>query len=134
MLMPLMALELPPCLIRSLHFLIKRTFLTLMVILQTSADLAQEMPKVHWAGLAHSPWDHASEPDFWQQLREKAIYLRENTDKALMIVAGCNLFEWGTFLRRLDNFLMDLLSRSCAGGTPTGRSDGNTSHNVKKCM
>lgn len=73
------------------------------------SGLAQEMPKVHWAGLAHSPWDHAAEPDFWQQLREKAIYLRENTDKALIIVAGCNLFEWGTFLRRLDNFLMDLL-------------------------
>jgi uroporphyrinogen decarboxylase len=59
--------------------------------------------------LVHSPWDHASEPDFWQQMREKAIYLRDNTDKALMVVAGCNLFEWGTFLRRLDNFLMDLL-------------------------
>jgi uroporphyrinogen decarboxylase len=27
-----------------------------------------------------------------------------------MLVIGCNLFEWGTFLRRLDNFLMDLLS------------------------
>jgi uroporphyrinogen decarboxylase len=26
-----------------------------------------------------------------------------------MIVAGCNLFEWGTFLRRLDNFLVDLV-------------------------
>jgi uroporphyrinogen decarboxylase len=26
-----------------------------------------------------------------------------------MVVAGCNLFEWGTFLRRLDNFLTDLL-------------------------
>jgi uroporphyrinogen decarboxylase len=25
-----------------------------------------------------------------------------------MIVCGCNLFEWGTFLRRMDNFLMDL--------------------------
>lgn len=72
-------------------------------------NLPQEMPKIHWAGLVHSPWDHASDPDFWQQLREKAIYLRDNTDKALMIVAGCNLFEWGTFLRRLDNFLMDLL-------------------------
>ncbi|MGB3714575.1 MAG: uroporphyrinogen decarboxylase family protein, partial [Candidatus Promineifilaceae bacterium] len=72
-------------------------------------NLSQEMPKIHWAGLAHSPWDHAAEPDFWQQLREKAIYLRENTDKALMIVAGCNLFEWGSFLRRLDNFLADLL-------------------------
>jgi len=67
------------------------------------------MPKIHWAGLAHSPWDHASEPDFWLQLREKALYLRKNTDKALIVVAGCNLFEWGTFLRRLDNFLTDLL-------------------------
>lgn len=72
-------------------------------------DLPQIMPKIHWAGLAHSPWDHAAEPDFWQQLREKAIYLRETTDKALMVVAGCNLFEWGTFLRRIDNFLMDLM-------------------------
>ncbi|MFI3270369.1 MAG: uroporphyrinogen decarboxylase family protein [Rikenellaceae bacterium] len=26
-----------------------------------------------------------------------------------MIVCGCNLFEWGTFLRRMDNFLMDTL-------------------------
>ena len=24
-----------------------------------------------------------------------------------MITCGCNLFEWGTFLRRIDNFLMD---------------------------
>lgn len=27
-----------------------------------------------------------------------------------MIVIGCNLFEWGTFLRRMDNFLMDLVT------------------------
>ena len=72
--------------------------------------LAQEMPKIHWAGLAHSPWDHAGEPDFWQQLREKAVALRQTSDRALMVVAGCNLFEWGTFLRRMDNFLMDLVS------------------------
>ena len=72
-------------------------------------DLPKEMPKIHWAGLVHSPWDHAGEPDFWAQLRQKAIYLRENTDKALMVVAGCNLFEWGTFLRRLDNFLVDIM-------------------------
>ena len=73
------------------------------------SSLPEEMPKVLWAGLVHSPWDHAGEPDFWEQLRAKAIHLRENTDKALMVVVGCNLFEWGTFLRRLDNFLMDLL-------------------------
>ncbi|HSR30312.1 MAG TPA: uroporphyrinogen decarboxylase family protein [Anaerolineae bacterium] len=73
------------------------------------ADLPQEMPKIHWAGLVHSPWDHAGEPDFWQQLRQKALALRDSSDRALMIVAGCNLFEWGTFLRRIDNFLMDLV-------------------------
>jgi uroporphyrinogen decarboxylase len=72
-------------------------------------DLGRVMPKVHWAGLAHSPWDHAADPDFWVQLRERARDLRANSDRALMIVVGCNLFEWGTFLRRLDNFLVDVV-------------------------
>ena len=71
--------------------------------------LPEAMKKVLWAALVHSPWDHAAEPDFWQQLREKTIRLRRNTDRALMVVCGCNLFEWGTFLRRMDNFLMDIL-------------------------
>jgi len=71
--------------------------------------LDAEMHRIMWARDAHSPWDHAGEADFWEQLREKALYLRKNTDKALLIVCGCNLFEWGTFLRRMDNFLMDLM-------------------------
>ncbi len=70
--------------------------------------LAAAMKKVHWSAFAHSPWDHADEADFWKKLREKALYLRENTDRAIMIAPGCNLFEWGTYLRRIDNFLMDL--------------------------
>jgi uroporphyrinogen decarboxylase len=72
-------------------------------------NLDTEMGRIMWARDAHSPWDHAGESDFWDQLREKAIYLRKTTDKALLIVCGCNLFEWGTFLRRMDNFLMDLI-------------------------
>lgn len=71
--------------------------------------LDAEMNRVMWARDAHSPWDHAGDSDFWDQLRKKAVHLRETTDKALMIVCGCNLFEWGTFLRRMDNFLMDLM-------------------------
>jgi uroporphyrinogen decarboxylase len=71
-------------------------------------DLPAAMSKVHWAALAHSPWDHAGEPDFWQQLRARALALRESSERAIMIVCGCNLFEWGTFLRRMDNFLVDL--------------------------
>ncbi len=72
-------------------------------------NLDIEMNRVLWSRHVHSPWDHASDSDFWAQLRAKAIHLRETTDKALMIVCGCNLFEWGTFLRRMDNFMMDLM-------------------------
>lgn len=68
----------------------------------------EAMDKVLWSNMVHSPWDHASEPDFWDQLRKRTLKLREESDKALLIVCGCNLFEWGTFLRRMDNFLMDL--------------------------
>ena len=71
--------------------------------------LPKAMGKVLWAALVHSPWDHAGDPDFWQTLRHNALFLRAHTDRALMVVCGCNLFEWGTFLRRLDNFLMDLV-------------------------
>jgi uroporphyrinogen decarboxylase len=72
------------------------------------SGLADVMPKVLWSGLVHSPWDHAGEAGFWDDLRQRALALRASSDRALMIVAGCNLFEWGTFLRRIDNFFMDL--------------------------
>ncbi|HEX9014401.1 MAG TPA: uroporphyrinogen decarboxylase family protein [Chloroflexota bacterium] len=72
-------------------------------------NISRDMAKVSWQAFAHSPWDHAGEVDFWAKLRENAIALRQSTGRALVIVCGCNLFEWGTFLRRLDNFLMDLV-------------------------
>jgi uroporphyrinogen decarboxylase len=74
------------------------------------ADLDHQMGKVLWSALVHAPWDHANEENFWQDLRARTLKLRESTDKALMITCGCNLFEWGTFLRRMDNFLMDIYS------------------------
>ena len=73
-------------------------------------DLSTEMGRILWAALVHSPWDHAGEDGFWDTLRSKAMELRRSSDRALMIVVGCNLFEWGTFLRRIDNFLMDLIA------------------------
>jgi uroporphyrinogen decarboxylase len=72
-------------------------------------NLDAEMGRIMWARDVHSPWDHAGEDDFWIQLRERTLKLRASTDKALLVVCGCNLFEWGTFLRRMDNFLMDLM-------------------------
>ena len=72
--------------------------------------LDDAMGKVLWAAFAHSPWDHIQDGGFWETLRQRAIELRQHSSRALMIVVGCNLFEWGTFLRRIDNFLMDLVS------------------------
>jgi uroporphyrinogen decarboxylase len=71
--------------------------------------LDEAMGRVHWAALAHSPWDQAGRPRFWERLRAAAIALRASTDRAIVLSAGCNLFEWGTFLRRIDNFLSDLV-------------------------
>ncbi len=72
-------------------------------------NLDAEMNRIMWSRDAHSPWDHGGDEGFWETLREKTLNLRKTTDKALMVICGCNLFEWGTFLRRMDNFLMDLL-------------------------
>ena len=76
----------------------------------TYEDLPEAMGMVLWQALPHSPWDHAAEDSFWVDLRQRTLKLRRETDKALMVVCGCNLFEWGTFLRRNDNFLMDLIA------------------------
>jgi len=76
---------------------------------ETFEDLDENMSMILWSALVHSPWDHSNDPMFWQTLRERAIALKNSTDRALMIVCGCNLFEWGTFLRRIDNFLCDLI-------------------------
>ncbi len=73
-------------------------------------NLRDAMSQVLWSAMASSPWDQAGRPDFWDQLREKTLALRRRTNRALMVGFGGNLFEWGTFLRRLDNFLMDLIT------------------------
>jgi len=73
-------------------------------------NLANDMKRVIWGGVGFTPWDWADEKDFWKMLREKTIDLKQKTDKALLLGIGSNLFEWGTMVRRMDNFLMDLLA------------------------
>ena len=76
------------------------------------ANLAEDMLQTSWGGFGFTPWDWSDEKDFWKLLRNKTIDLRNKTDKALLLGIGCNLFEWGTFLRRIDLFLMDLYTDS----------------------
>ena len=68
----------------------------------------EDSKKTVWGGMGFTPYDWMDEPNFWEMLREKTIDLRSKTNKALMLSVGCNLFENGTFIRRIDNFLMDL--------------------------
>ena len=72
--------------------------------------ISKAMDKVLWQKLAHAPWDNAGMPDFWGELRRRAQKLRDTSDRALIITCGCNLFEWGCFLRKMDNWLMDIYS------------------------
>ena len=72
------------------------------------SNLANDMKRTVWGGFGFTPWDWSGEKDFWKLLREKTIELKSKTDKALLLGIGCNLFEWGAFMRRLDQFLMDL--------------------------
>lgn len=73
------------------------------------SDLDKQMDLILWSAMVHSPWDHSSEDGFWDELRARALKLRAETDRAIVIVCGCNLFEWGTFLRGIENFLCDLI-------------------------
>jgi uroporphyrinogen decarboxylase len=72
------------------------------------SNLDDAMNHVIWGAMGFTPWDWMDRPDFWEHLRERTIDLKSKTDKAILLGVGCNLFEWGTFLRRMDNFLMDL--------------------------
>jgi len=65
-------------------------------------------PKGMWSAIT-APLAHlAGEPEFPQLLGEAAKKLYEETDYAILLGAGCNLFEAAQFLRRPDNLLMDL--------------------------
>ncbi|MCK9329129.1 MAG: methyltransferase [Candidatus Cloacimonetes bacterium] len=69
-----------------------------------------DMSKVIWQKLSCAPWNHSNDPAFFDKLRANVLDMRKKTDKALVLAVGCNLFEWGTYLRRIDNFLMDIYS------------------------
>ena len=71
-------------------------------------NLGYWMGKVHWSALGKSARKFSTEQEYWAELRQGVLEMRQRSQRALLIGAGCNLFEWGTFLRRMDHFLMDL--------------------------
>jgi len=46
--------------------------------------------------------------DHYNKFIENIKSLHENTDYAILLIVGCNLFEKGTYLRNFENFLVDI--------------------------
>ncbi len=67
------------------------------------SNISEDMGKVSWA------LKYKTNNNYWAILKQNAIKLRKNTDKALVVGSGCKLFEWTTYLRRMDKLLVDLI-------------------------
>jgi uroporphyrinogen decarboxylase len=67
------------------------------------------LSKVLWAAVITPPFSNIGQKKFWKTLRANAIQLKEDTNKAIALNLGGGTFELGTFFRRLDKFLIDVL-------------------------
>jgi uroporphyrinogen decarboxylase len=68
----------------------------------------EDLIKYSWAAAPQPPWylniwDDKAFEIFVNGIKE----IHDNTDYAIMLFVGCNLFEVGTFLRGMENFLCD---------------------------
>jgi uroporphyrinogen decarboxylase len=71
-------------------------------------QLPRMIAEDRWGVCPRVPFCFGRRPDFWQTLRKRGLELRERSDRAIVFNVECNLLEWGVFLRRMDNYLMDL--------------------------
>jgi len=77
-----------------------------LAVLDKLPDL---MGRVTWAALPTPPWHAPLTREHLADIRRRAKRLCETTDYAIMVGFGGNLLEWGQYLCRNDQFLMDLL-------------------------
>lgn len=67
------------------------------------SNLKDALKKISWIVHSHASNLNASE------LRARLLKLKESTNKALVMSGGVKLLEFGFFIRRMDNLLMDLM-------------------------
>lgn len=78
------------------------------------AHLPQQMGSVCWGALAEPIYEGGLSDDNLQRIGRHVRHLRATSDRAIMIAFGANLFEWASYLRRMDNFLVDLAAEPAA--------------------
>jgi uroporphyrinogen decarboxylase len=67
------------------------------------------MDKVTWSSLPTAPYHKPLTSEHLAAIRNRAKHLFETTDYAIMVAFGGNLLEWGQYLCRFDQFLMDII-------------------------
>jgi len=73
-------------------------------------DLSLSIEKVMWAYITDPMWSKANEPNFYSMLRENAKKLNEETDYAIIMPFGGSIFEFGQYLYRTDELLINLIT------------------------
>jgi uroporphyrinogen decarboxylase len=71
--------------------------------------LPELMTKVTWSALPTAPFHKPLTPDHLADIRARSRELYQSTDHAIMAGFGANLLEWGEYLCRFDQFLIDLI-------------------------
>jgi len=71
--------------------------------------LPEHMGKVTWSALPCAPYHLPLTPEHLADISRRAKVLSETTDYAVMVAFGANLLEWGQYLCRMDQFLVDLV-------------------------
>lgn len=73
------------------------------------SDLKEKINETIWGHVADPAWRFGWRPDFPQMLRTNLMKLQKETDYAVMFSIGGNFFEYGQYLYRTDEFLMNML-------------------------
>jgi uroporphyrinogen decarboxylase len=71
--------------------------------------LPEHMGQVTWSALPCPPYHRPLTAEHLADIRRRARALFETTDYAVMVAFGANLLEWGQYLCRMDQFLVDLV-------------------------
>ncbi len=72
-------------------------------------DLPAKMNETIWGHVADPAWRWGSDPSFGSMLEENLATVQRESDYATMFAIGGNFFEWGQYLYRTDEFLMNMM-------------------------
>ncbi len=73
-------------------------------------DLPLYIEKVMWAYVTDPMWSKSNNLNFYSVLRENAKKLYEKTDYAIIMPFGGSIFEFGQYLYRTDELLINLIT------------------------